>query len=64
LAEPFVAKKEKCFVLLDRTAHSETILSETKRWDGGVPVQIEIVEVTRIENGIPEVSEYGSVEVV
>ncbi len=64
LAKPLVADEEESLVLDDRTAESHSVLSHAEWRNGRVSIQVEVIEVTRIEDGIPDIAEGRAVPVI
>ena len=64
LAKSLVADKEKGLVFLNRATERQTILPHAEWRNGGLACQVEVIEVPRIEDGIPKISKDCAVEVV
>src|ERR1700692_5024573 len=58
LPQAFIVQEEEDFVLNDMSPDTHSVLAVSKRRDSGIPVDIEVIEVARIENGIPQITKY------
>ena len=64
LAQALVVDKKESFVFDDWAAEGHTVLAETEGWDGGISIDIKIVEVAGVENGIAKITKDRSVQIV
>ena len=64
LTKTLIIKEKEQLLFDDRAAESHSVLSHSERRNGRIAVEVEVVEVPRIEDGIPQIAESRAVKII
>src|SRR5579872_129857 len=64
LTKSLIANEEECLVLLDGPADGQSVLTHAERRDGWIAIDVEVIEIASVENGISYIAKCRPVEVI
>src|SRR5882724_10197064 len=64
LPQTLIIQEKEDLVLNDTTTKTHSILSVTESRNGGISINVEVVEVACIEHGIPQVGKQGTMQLI